>query len=167
VNPEAVHEAGWPVRGRILALDPGERRIGAAISDPDRTIASPLETWTRKGNDPDSRWLRLLVVREGASALIVGLPLRSQGEEGESARRARGFAGWAARVSGLPVRMVDESFTTRFAEHALWDMGLSHKDRRARRDAVAAQLLLQGFLEAGCPPDPANPEPSPGSTPQP
>lgn len=144
----------WPEKGRILALDPGQVRIGAAICDDERKIASPLEIWTRKGNELDSRWLAGLVKREGVVALIVGLPIRSQGEEGESARRARGFATWATRVSGLPFRMVDESFTTRFAESALWEMGLTHQKRRARRDSVAAQMLLQGYIDAGCPVEP-------------
>ncbi len=141
----------WPQKGRILALDPGTVRIGVAICDRDRQISSPLEVWTRKGNDPDTRWIQRIVREEEAVALIVGLPIRSQGEEGESARRARGFAHWAHRATGLPYRMVDESFTTRFAENALWEMELSHQNRRARRDAIAAQMLLQGFLEAGCP----------------
>ncbi len=149
-QPERA-EKPWPERGRILALDPGQVRIGAAICDAERKIASPLEIWTRKGNEPDSRWLLSLVKREEARALVIGLPIRSQGEEGESARRARGFAAWAARVSGLPFRMVDESFTTRFAESALWEMGLTHQKRRARRDSVAAQMLLQGYIDAGCP----------------
>jgi putative Holliday junction resolvase len=143
--------APFPQKGRILALDPGTVRIGAAICDEDRKIASPLEVWTRKGNDPDKRWIQRLVREEGISALIVGLPIRSQGEEGESAHRARGFAQWAHKATGLPYHMVDESFTTRFAETALWEMELSHQNRRARRDAIAAQMLLQGFLEAGCP----------------
>lgn len=149
-DPERPKPA-WPERGRILALDPGQVRIGAAICDSDRKIASPLEIWTRKGNDPDSRWLSGIVKREEIDALIIGVPIRSQGEEGESAKRARGFALWAARVSGLPFRMVDESFTTKFAETALWDMGLSHQKRRARRDSIAAQMLLQGYIDAGCP----------------
>lgn len=149
--------APFPQKGRILALDPGTVRIGAAVCDEDRKIASPLEVWTRKGNDPDKRWIQRLVREEGIGALIVGLPLRSQGEEGESSHRARGFAQWAHKATGLPFLMVDESFTTRFAEMALWEMDLSHQNRRARRDAIAAQMLLQGFLEAGCPLTPPAP----------
>ncbi len=144
-------EGSWPLNGRILALDPGTVRIGTAICDRDRKISSPLEVWTRKGNDPDKRWIQRLVAEHDTVAMIVGLPIRSQGEEGESARRARGFAHWAHLATGLPYLMVDESFTTRFAENALWEMDLSHQNRRARRDAIAAQMLLQGFLEAGCP----------------
>ncbi len=152
-------EAYWPQKGRILALDPGTVRIGVAICDKDRKISSPLEVWTRQGNDPDKRWIKRIVDKEDAVALIVGLPIRSQGEEGESARRARGFAHWAHLATGLPYQMVDESFTTRFAESALWEMQLTHQNRRARRDAIAAQMLLQGYLEAGCPPgEGKNPE---------
>jgi putative Holliday junction resolvase len=128
-------------------------RIGLAISDPDRKIAFPLTTYTRRDRDADAGWFRDIVTKESVSALVVGLPVHTTGREGQKAGEARAFGAWLAEATGLPVFFYDERFTTVLAESALWEAGLTHKKRKARRDRVAAQILLQAYLDAGCPSD--------------
>jgi putative Holliday junction resolvase len=137
--------------GRLLGVDYGTVRVGLAISDPDRKIAFPLTTYTRRDRDADAAWFRELIERESVSALVVGLPVHSTGHEGQKAGEARRYGDWLAKVTGQAVTYYDERFTTVLAESALWEAGLTHKQRKARRDRVAAQMLLQAYLDAGCP----------------
>ena len=135
----------------MLAVDPGERRVGFTISDPDRKFAFPLKQLERSTPARDEAFLKALVAEEEPVLLVVGLPLRGLGEEGESARRARELGDWIADVTGLPIVYHNESYTTKNAERVLWNAGLSHAQRKARRDAIAAQVLLTTWIEAGCP----------------
>jgi putative Holliday junction resolvase len=139
------------VKGRLLGVDTGTVRVGLAVSDPDRVIASPLATYTRRNPDLDARYFRELTAAEAAVGLVVGLPVHTDGTEGVKAREARTFGAWLAGVTGLPALFWDERFTTVEAESALWAAGLTHKRRKGRRDRVAAQMLLQSYLDAGCP----------------
>ncbi len=138
-------------RTRLLAIDPGKVRLGLAISDAERRLASPLLTYTRRDPQQDGRFLKKVVEDEEVCAIVVGLPVHLNGSEGEQAKAARAFGAWLQDVTGLPCVFFDERFTTFEAESALWDAGLTHKKRKARRDQVAAQILLQTYLEAGCP----------------
>jgi len=135
-------------------VDFGNVRIGLAISDPDRKLASPLETYARRGRDADAEHLRALIATEEVGALIVGLPIHLNGTEGQKAAEARAFGAWLGEATGLAVTFFDERFTTVQAESALWEAGLTHKQRKARRDRVAAQMMLQAYLDAGCPAEP-------------
>jgi putative holliday junction resolvase len=137
--------------GRLLGVDYGQVRVGLAISDPDRKIAFPLETYTRRTAERDGDHFRALIVEEQIAGLVVGLPLHLNGTEGQKAGEARAFGSWLAAATELPVVYWDERFTTVEAESALWLAGLTHKKRKARRDRVAAQMLLQAYLDAGCP----------------
>jgi putative Holliday junction resolvase len=136
---------------RILAIDPGAVRLGFAISDASRMIASPLATYTRGDLEKDAAHLRRLSADEDVGLIVIGLPIHNDGREGEQAQRARAFGARVHEWTGLPVVFFDERFTTRAAESALWQAGLTHKRRKQRRDSVAAQILLQSYLEAGCP----------------
>lgn len=138
-------------RTRLLGVDYGSVRIGLAVTDADRRIASPLEIRERQGDERDATYFRQLIEREQIGGLVVGLPMHTTGREGTKAAEARAFGEWLNRVTGLPVVFADERFSTAFAESALWEAGLTHKKRKARRDAVAAQVMLQAFLDAGCP----------------
>jgi putative Holliday junction resolvase len=138
---------------RLLGVDFGRVRVGLAVSDPDRKFSFPLATYERQGRARDADHFRALVAEEGVGGLVVGLPVHLDGREGEKAAEARAFGKWLAGVTGLPVVFWDERFTTVEAESALWDAGLTHKQRKARRDRVAAQILLQAYLDAGCPPE--------------
>jgi len=136
---------------RVLAIDPGKARLGLAISDPERRIASPLATWTRRDLEQDGRYLKQVIADEEVGLVVVGLPVHLSGREGVQARSARAFGAWLEKVTGLRSVFCDERFTTRDAEAHLWDAGLSHKRRKARRDQIAAQIFLQAYLDAGCP----------------
>lgn len=138
---------------KILAIDPGQARIGLAISDADRKFAFPLETYTRRDPNRDLAHLRAVVAEEGVALLLVGLPLLNDGREGDSARMARALGDWLAAELRLPVVYYDERFTTVQAEAILWEAGLTHRQRKDRRDRLAAQILLQTFIAAGCPVD--------------
>jgi putative Holliday junction resolvase len=140
---------------RLLGVDTGSVRVGLAVSDPDRKIAFPLATYVRRGRDRDAAYFRGLVGEEQVGGLVVGLPVHTDGREGKKAAEARAFGAWLGEVTGLPVVFWDERFTTVEAESALWEAGLTHKKRKERRDRVAAQLLLQAYLDAGCPPEQA------------
>ena len=141
------------MKGRLLGVDYGTVRVGLAVSDPDRILASPLATYNRRDPAADSAYFKQVMVAEEIVGLVVGLPMHTDGREGVKAQEARAFGGWLASVTGLPVVFADERFTTVFAESALWDAGLTHKRRKDRRDRVAAQMLLQAYLDSGCPPE--------------
>ena len=136
-------------RTRLLGVDYGSVRIGLAVSDPERMIASPLATYTRVNRDQDGCFFRELVEAEAIDRIIVGLPMHLDGHEGSKAAEARAFGQWLNQITGLPVVFWDERFTTVEAEEHLWSAGLTHKQRKRRRDRVAAQILLQSFLERG------------------
>lgn len=138
-------------RTRLLGVDYGTVRIGLAVSDPDRTIASPLATYTRRSREQDGRYFQDVVREESIQEIVVGLPMHLDGREGQKAGEARAFGQWLADVTGLPVVFWDERFTTVEAEEHLWSAGLTNKRRKARRDRLAAQILLQSYLDAGCP----------------
>lgn len=137
--------------GRLLGIDFGASRVGLAISDPDRIIASPMTTYTRRNLVADASFFKGLAQGERAVALVVGLPVHLNGREGIKAIEARKYGAWLAETTGLPVVFADERFTTLEAESALWNAGLTHRKRKQRRDSVAAQIMLQAYLDAKCP----------------
>jgi len=137
-----------------LGVDFGTVRIGLAISDPEGRLAFPLTTYTRRGRRQDLEFLCKLIERERIDQIVVGLPIHLSGKEGTKAAEARAFGGWVGEISGLPITFWDERFTTAEAESLLLDAGLTNKRRKSRRDRVAAQILLQSFLDAGCPKEP-------------
>ena len=91
------------------------------------------------------------MAQQRAVGLVVGLPLHSGGEESDKSREARAFAVWLAEVTKLPAVMWDERFTTSLAQDAMIGAKLNRKKRKERVDRVAAQMILQAFLDAGCP----------------
>jgi putative Holliday junction resolvase len=144
---------------RILGFDFGTRRVGAAVSDPGRTMAFPLEVYELRGPEPDARHYRELVLENEIERIVVGLPLHTSGREGELASRARKFGDWLARVTARPVVYFDERYTTVEAERSLLDAGLTRQKRKAIRDKLAAQIMLQSYLDVGCPEKEAAPAP--------
>lgn len=134
---------------RVLAVDPGSRRVGVAVSDPSGTIAQPL---TALSADPENTLVERLAAlarEQEATALVVGLPRRLSGRLGPEGQAARGLADALRKATGLPVTLVDERLTSAAAERALLSAGLSRAKRRRLSDQVAAALILQTFLDSG------------------
>lgn len=138
--------------GRLVGVDTGTVRVGLAVCDADRKLASPLETYTRKSPEKDAAFFVRLVQEQQAVGFVVGLPVHMNGDEGVKAKEARAYGAWLTAVTGLPAAFHDERCTTAAAEEMLWDAGLSHKKRKERRDKLAAMLILQAYLDAGYPP---------------
>ena len=135
--------------GRLLGVDWGVRRIGLSLSDETQLLAQPLTTLTRRTGKrfPMARLIALMQAHAVTGA-VVGLPLSASGSEGKAARAARALAGDIARLSGIPVDLWDERFTTARARQAVREMGGTTRGREADVDALAATLLLQHYLDA-------------------
>ncbi|MEA2022906.1 MAG: Holliday junction resolvase RuvX [Actinomycetota bacterium] len=131
---------------RILGLDPGERRIGVALSDPTGTIASPHSVIDRRSVKLADA-VRALCEEHGVERIVVGLPTGLSGVEGPSAKAARTVGTAVAEATGLPVEYQDERFTTVTAEAALVEGGVRRAKRRDVRDKVAAAVILQSYLD--------------------
>ncbi len=136
---------------RILGIDYGTKRVGAALSDPGRSIAFPVEVYALRGARHDAGHYRELVEENDVERIVIGLPLHTSGREGQSAALARTFGDWLTEVTGRPVIYHDERYSTVEAEQRLIDAGLKREKRKALRDQLAAQIMLQGYLDAGCP----------------
>jgi putative Holliday junction resolvase len=133
----------------VVGVDYGTVRIGIAISDPLRSIASPHETLTRGGEPADRAYFLKLSRDEQVSLFVVGLPVHLDGHESGKSTEARKFGAWLAEATGVEVRYFDERFSTREAELALAESGakFTKKQRKARLDKLAAQIMLTAFLE--------------------
>jgi putative Holliday junction resolvase len=137
-----------PMTGPVLGLDLGARRIGLAVSDPAARIAFPAGHLERSGLEADLAALQALARERGVTRIVVGLPVLLGGREGTGAEAARRFARALEQATGLPVVLVDERLTSAEAERALRQAPA--RRRRARKqvvDALAATLLLRGYLE--------------------
>jgi putative pre-16S rRNA nuclease len=140
---------------RLLAVDLGDRRIGLAVSDPTGTIASPAGHITRRpGKRPPVNEILDRARALEAEGFVVGLPLNEAGEENPRTEEARRVASLLGERSGLPVRLVDERFTTAAAHRAIRQMEGSTRGRKGDVDALAAAVLLQHALQL---PEPTSP----------
>ena len=147
--------------GRIAGIDFGTVRVGIAISDPERRIASPYEIHTRKGEAADRAYFQSLARDERVARFVVGLPVHLDGHESAKSLEALKFGAWLQEVTGVEVCYFDERFTTREAELALADAKFTKKQRKARLDKLAAQIMLVAYLESL-----ANPAQSPDERPR-
>jgi putative Holliday junction resolvase len=136
-------------RGRALGLDPGSRRIGVAVCDADRTVASPIATIVRTKDLPaDLRKLAELARDHEVVELVVGLPLSLDGTEQAAATAARELGEALAEALDLPLSYHDERFTTVTADRLLAEAGHDSRSRRKVVDQVAASVMLQSWLDA-------------------
>jgi putative Holliday junction resolvase len=135
-------------RGRLLAIDYGERRIGLAISDPLGVIASPAGFIVRRAGKriPIAEIIRRAEALE-VRGFVVGLPLDERGEDTARSAEARHIAAELKRRTGLPVELADERFTTAAALRAIREMEGSTRGRKGDVDALAATVLLQQVLQ--------------------
>ena len=134
-------------KGRLLAVDYGEKRIGLAISDPSGTIASPAGVIVRRAGKrpPIAEIIRRAEALE-AKGFVMGLPLDGNGDDTPRSLEAREIAVKLTERTGLPVDLVDERYTTAAALRAIKEMGGSTRDRKGDVDALAATVLLQHAL---------------------
>jgi putative Holliday junction resolvase len=133
------------ITGRILGLDIGERRIGVAVSDELGMIASPVGLIRRESNVPDE--VRALVSRYDAVQIVAGLPVGLSGREGPQATVVREFTDALAEEIDVPIAYWDERLSTTIAERSLIEGGTRRNNRKHKVDAVAAAVILQGYLE--------------------
>lgn len=130
-----------------MAVDPGAKRVGLAVSDPTRTIAQPLATIAAEPAETLATRISAEASRNEVGRIVVGLPRRLDGSLGPEAKAARELAGDLRRASRLPVELVDERLTTAAAERSLLETGMRREKRRANIDRVAAAILLQSYLD--------------------
>jgi putative Holliday junction resolvase len=137
-----------PTSGRILAIDWGEVRLGLALSDEQQILASPLTTLVRRAGKrfPMAPFLELCSTHQPVG-LVVGLPLTLDGEEGSSALAARALANLVGARAGIPAVLIDERMTTARAYREIHAQGGSARGRKEEVDALAASVLLQGYLD--------------------
>lgn len=128
----------------ILALDPGERRTGIAVSDPEALLARPLQTHDRRRDGSLFQLIRELCQEHAVELVLVGHPLTQAGESGRSAQHAERLAEKLREQLDSEVRLVDERYSSVEADHILRGSRRPKEDR----DAIAAATILQGFLDA-------------------
>ena|SRR5215469_4155188 len=136
-----------PARGALLGLDLGTKTIGVAVSDPDRKLATGVETVRRKNFSADAARLISLVKERKAVGIVLGLPVNMNGSEGPRAQSTRAFARNFAARCGLPVGLWDERLSTAAVERDLLAADASRAKRAAVIDQHAAAFILQGALD--------------------
>jgi putative Holliday junction resolvase len=133
---------------RILAVDPGEKRIGVAISDETGTIANPLTVLRRVKRNLDAAQVADIARERGAELIIVGQSLDDEGKPTFEGRRAARFARALREQTDLPVLLWDEAFSTQTARAARIAMGVPRKKRAGHLDDLAATVILQSYLDS-------------------
>ena len=133
---------------RILGIDYGTKRLGLALSDEDRILASPLPVRVRANLTDDLKFIAQLVDEKGIEEIVLGLPLNMDGSQGEMARAVQEFADELRSACNVPVMLFDERLTTSEAERVLVQADISRKKRKNLRDGLAAVLILQGYLDS-------------------
>lgn len=133
---------------RMLGLDIGQRRIGVAVSDPLGLTAQGVTVLQRHGGAADVSAVCALARTHGVERIVIGLPLTLDGQRGPQAQRAASFADLIHRACGLPIVWVDERFTTVQGSRALRAAGCRGRRQKPTIDRVAAQLILQSYLDA-------------------
>ena len=139
--------AHFPARGALIGLDLGSKTIGVATSDPDRRIAIPVETVSRRKFAADAARLLALASERNAAGFVLGLPVNMNGSEGPRAQSTRTFARNLARVTDLPIALWDERLSTVAVERALIASDVSRARRAKVIDQHAAAFILQGALD--------------------
>jgi putative holliday junction resolvase len=134
---------------RIAGIDYGTVRIGIALADTEVGIAGPFENYTRRSLALDAEYFASLAKEERIGRFVVGLPVHLHGGESQKSAEARTFGEWLATTTAVPVEYFDERFTTSEADQILGAANLTKKKRQARRDQLAAQIMLTAYLEAG------------------
>jgi len=147
ILPLVEAAAHWPARGVLIGLDLGTKTIGVATSDPDRRIATAVETVARKNFTSDAQRLLALATERNAVGFVLGLPINMDGSEGPRAQSTRAFARNLAKLTELPIALWDERLSTAAVERTLIEADVSRSRRAAVIDQHAAMFILQGALD--------------------
>src|SRR5262249_5332287 len=134
-------------RGALIGLDLGTKTIGVATSDPDRRLATAVETIARKTFSADAARVLALAAERSAVGFVLGLPINMDGSEGPRAQSTRAFARNLAKLTELPISLWDERLSTAAVERALIAADASRARRKAVVDQHAAVFILQGALD--------------------
>ena len=136
------------MRGRVLAVDPGEKRLGIAVSDPTATIARPLQVLKHVSRAVDAAMIASLAAEQEAARIIVGAALDDEGNSTPQSRHAERLVEAIRQQTALPVELWDESGSTQAARSARIAMGVSRRKRSGHLDEMAATVILQTYLDA-------------------
>jgi putative pre-16S rRNA nuclease len=147
VLPLIEAAAHLPARGALIGLDLGSKTIGVASSDPDRRLATAVETIARKSFAADAARLLALAAERKAIGFVLGLPVNMDGSEGPRAQSTRAFARNLARLTELPIALWDERLSTAAVERELIAADVSRSRRAKVIDQHAAVFILQGALD--------------------
>ena len=137
----------WPERGALIGLDLGTKTIGVAVSDPDRRLATGVETIQRKAFKVDAARLLAIASERAAVGFVLGLPINMDGSEGPRAQSTRAFARNFAKLTDLAIALWDERLSTAAVERELIGMDMSRARRAEVIDEHAAIFILQGALD--------------------
>ncbi len=132
----------------VLSVDPGEKYLGIAVSDPTGLIARPLTTLTHRARAVDAARIAALATEHGAEAIVVGHPLDAEGQSGPQARHAEHLADAIRSQTSVLVSLHDESFSSLAAAEALRAGGKRRRARHEQVHAAAAAIILQSYLDA-------------------
>ncbi len=133
---------------RILGIDYGDKNIGLAVSDALRITAQGLGLYRKQGKKQDLVYFQSLVKEHNISQIVIGMPLRMDGTEGSRGEKTKQFAQWLEVSLGLPIHFWDERLTTRDAFRILREQKASPQKKKAKKDQIAATLILAGWLES-------------------
>ena len=147
ILPLAEAAAHLPVRGALIGLDLGSKTIGVATSDPDRRLASGVETIARRNFSADAARLLALAAERQAVAFVLGLPINMDGSEGPRAQSTRAFARNFSQMTEMAIALWDERLSTAAVERELIGMDMSRARRAKVIDEHAAIFILQGALD--------------------
>jgi putative holliday junction resolvase len=137
----------WPERGALVGLDLGTKTIGVAVSDPDRRLATGVETIQRTAFKADAARLFVIAAERNAAGFVLGLPINMDGSEGPRAQATRAFARNFAKLTDLPIGLWDERLSTAAVERGLIEADMSRARRAEVIDQHAAAFILQGALD--------------------
>lgn len=132
---------------KIIALDIGTVRIGIATSDIMEIIASAYEVYRRKNLDSDVKYIAELVSKLDAGEIVIGLPLKLDGSEGQSVEMAKSFGEKLSELTNVPIVYQDERLSTVSAQRVLIESGMRREKRKDKVDSVAATFILQTYLD--------------------
>jgi putative Holliday junction resolvase len=139
--------AHWPERGALIGLDLGTKTIGVAVSNPDRRLATGVETIQRRAFKADAARVLALASERSVVGFVLGLPINMDGSEGPRAQSTRAFARNLSRLTDLAIGLWDERLSTAAVERELIGMDVSRAKRAEVIDEHAAMFILQGALD--------------------